>query len=100
MIGYANDVRYSAADGFGLAGGGGMQLAGIAQLQVTHNALALNAPNPLRTLRCGTVRFFNNQKPGGAVIAGWKWDVNGHYDEPATLAEDAFILRMLHRKKR
>ena len=75
-------------------------LAGIKALQVTHNVVDVNAPNPLRTFRCGAVRFFNNKNPKGVVRPGWKWDTNGHYDEPETLAEDAFILTLLQRRKR
>jgi hypothetical protein len=75
-----------------------MQLAGIGRLHVLHNVVEVNAWHPLQTFRCGTVRFFNNTKPNGNVVAGWQWDTDGHYDEPETLAEDAFILWLLRRK--
>jgi len=99
-----NKIRYTDGQvlptmaGIGAPAGGGMQLAGIAQVQVTNNVVDLNASNPMRTFRCGTVRFFNNRKYS-TIIPGWKWDVNGHYDEPETLAEDAFIMWMLQRRR-
>jgi len=77
-----------------------MQLTGIKHLQVTHNMVDLNARNALRTFRCGKVRFYNNKKPGGGIVPGWKGDTNGHYDEPATIAEDAFIMWILRKGKR
>ena len=101
-----NKIRYvegqsnATIAGLGRPAGGGMQLAGIKQLHVTHNVVDLNAPNKLRTFRCGTVRFFHNTRPDGEFITGWLGDFNNHYDEPGSLAEDAFILSLFKTRRR
>ena len=59
--------------------------------------LELNARHPLHTFRCGTVRFFNNIRPEGTVLPGWTGATAGHYVEPETLAEDAFMAVCLGR---
>ena len=99
-IGHLDHVNTPSVLGVGAPAGGAMMLAGIKELQVSYNIVEVNARNPLRTYRCGAVRFFNNTDWGGQVRPGWKWDTNGHYDEPETLAEDAFILSLLLKRKR
>ena len=99
-IGHLDHVNTPSVLGVGAPAGGAMMLAGIKELQVSDNIVEVNARNPLRTYRCGAVRFFNNTDWGGQVRPGWKWDTNGHYDEPETLAEDAFILSLLLKRKR
>ena len=101
-----NRIRYTDGQilatlpGIGAPAGAAMLLAGIARLEVTHNVLEVNIKEALRTYRCGVVRFFNNRKPSGQIRPGWKGEVDGFYDEPETLAEDAFILSLLERKRR
>jgi len=73
--------------------GSAMQLAGIKQLHVTHNVIDLNATPKLRTFRIGTARFFHNTRPDGDIIPH-------RYDEPESLAEDAFILSLFERRRR
>jgi hypothetical protein len=76
-----------------------MQLAGIKYLHVTHNVLEVNPTPSQKTFRCGIVRFFNNKRPDGVLRRGWKGDTNGYYDEPESVAEDAFVLSFLQRRK-
>jgi hypothetical protein len=99
LIGYTDLLKTPTVAGLGAPAGAGMQLAGIKHLEVIHNVLDLNTRNPLRTFRGGPARFFNNKQPGGKVVPGWKWDTDGHYDEPETVLEDAFILWLLRKRK-
>jgi hypothetical protein len=99
-IRYVDGQRIPSVAGLGPPAGAAMELAGIKQLHVTHNVVDLNAPNKLRTFRIGMARFFHNNRPDGEVIAGWKGDTDCHYDEPEVIAEDAFLLSMLTRRRR
>jgi len=99
-IRYVDALKISTVAGIGSPAGAAMQLAGIKQLHVTYNVMDLNAPNKLRTFRIGMARFFHNTRPGGEIVAGWKGDTDCHYDEPETVAEDAFLLSMLTRRRR
>jgi hypothetical protein len=99
-ISYVDTEVFPTPEGIGKQAGGGMMLSGIKQLHVTHNLVEIYPRNPLRTYRCGMARFFNNKKPNGTIVPGWKWDTDGHYDEPETLIEDAFILALLLKGKR
>lgn len=86
--------------GIGQPAGGGMLLAGIKQLHVTHNLVEVNARQPLRTYRCGMARYFNNKKLDGTIVPGGIAAGDGHYDEPETLMEDAFVLSLLLKRRR
>jgi hypothetical protein len=99
-IRYVDGQKGATVAGLGPPAGAAMELAGIKQLHVTHNVVDLNAPNKLRTFRIGTARFFHNNRPDGEIIAGWKGDTDCHYDEPEVIAEDAFLLSMLTRRRR
>ncbi len=99
-INHVDTEIFPTPAGLGQPAGGGMLLAGIKQLHVTHNLVEVNARQPLRTFRCGTVRYFNNKKLDGTIVPGGIADGDGHYDEPETLAEDAFILSLLLKRRR
>ncbi len=99
-VSYVDTEIFPTPAGIGVQAGGGMLLAGIKQLHVTHNVVEVNARQPLRTFRCGTVRYFNNKKLGGTIVPGGIADGDGHYDEPETLMEDAFMLSLLLKRRR
>jgi hypothetical protein len=100
-IRYVDGQKAATVPGLDVPAGAGMELAGIKQLHVTHNVVDANAAagQKLRTFRIGTARFFHNTRPDGDIIAGWKGDTNGHYDDPESLAEDAFVLSLFGRKR-
>lgn len=92
-IRYVDGQKASTVAGLGVPAGAGMMLSGIKQLHVAHNVVDVNvaAGQKLRTFRIGTARFFHNTRPDGEVISQ-------RYDEPETLAEDAFILSLFERR--
>jgi hypothetical protein len=85
--------------GLGRPAGRALQIAGAKHAQVQYNIIELNARNAQQTFRCGPSRFFSNKHPNGKILPGWCSDVNGHYDEPETLAEDAFVLSRLKKRR-
>ena len=80
-IGYPDGQTLPVLPGLGRPVGGGMMLAGIAQLHVTHNVLELQSAPALRTFRCGMARFFHNNRPNGEIIPGFRWESQSHHDE-------------------
>jgi hypothetical protein len=92
-IRYVDGKKEASFAGLGPPVGAAMQLAGIKQLHVTHNLADLNAPKKVRTFRIGTARFFHNTHPDGEIIPH-------RYDEPESLADDAFILSLFERTRR
>ena len=98
-IGYPDGQTLPVLPGLGRPVGGGMMLAGIKQLHVTHNVLELQGIHPLRTHRCGMARFFHNNRPNGELIPGYRWESESYYDEPESIVEDAFVLSLFRKKK-
>ena len=94
-IRYVDGQRGATVVGLDAPAGAGMQLAGIKVLHVTHNVVDVNAAAgpKLRAFRIGTARFFHNSRPDGDIIPH-------RYDEPESLADDAFILSLFERRRR
>jgi hypothetical protein len=75
--------------------GTGIKVSGVKNVMVQNNVVEVAPSNPLKDFRCGTVNYFNNKTPAGALIQG----VNGldttKYSELETEAEDALVLTLL-----
>ncbi len=73
----------------------GMLIAGAKHLSVEDNVVDVPNANPLREWRSGTVRFFNNQSAGGALIQGVNGDTpTVKQTELAVQIEDALLLNL------
>ena len=75
-----------------------LRVNGAERLQVRDNVVESVQTNPLRNERSGSVRYFNNQKPDGTLIRGFKDDTDQRYNELETDAEDALILALFNRR--
>jgi len=62
---------------------------------VQNNVLEIAPSNPIQDFRCGTVKYFNNKTPAGALIQGVNGLANTKYGELETDAEDAFVVAFL-----
>ena len=78
--------------------GSGIQVEGAENVIVENNVVEVIPVNPLKNLRCGSVKYFNNTKPDGTLIQGFNDDTDKKYDELETEAEDALVLSMFKRR--
>jgi len=76
----------------------GIHVRGAKNLNVQNNVVDVQPANPLQDLRCGSVKYFNNQKPDGTLIRGYKDDTDQLYNELETDAEDALVLALFNRR--
>jgi hypothetical protein len=94
-----NTIRY--VDGAFEPGytGYGIQVNGARNLQVRNNVVEAAPANPVRNIRCGSVKYFNNKSSAGELIQGVdEGKSNKRYDELETDAEDALVLALLSRR--
>ena len=73
-----------------------IQANGAKNLQISNNIIDTANATPLQNQRCGSVKYFNNLAPNGALIQGYNPDILNKYSEPATDAEDAFVLAFMN----
>jgi hypothetical protein len=78
--------------------GSGAVVYGATNLLIRENFLNVTASNPLQNKFCTSVQYFENKKPSGGLIQGYRVDDGTTYTELATDADDAFILSLLLRK--
>jgi hypothetical protein len=94
-----NKIRYvdGAFDpGFS---GYGVQVNGAKNVLVRNNVVETAQTPLLRNNRCGSVKYFNDKTPAGALIQGVdEGNSNKKYDELETDAEDAMVLALFNRR--
>jgi hypothetical protein len=72
--------------------GVGVKIAGAKNVIVSENVVECAPANPIKDFRCGTVTYFHNDTPAGALIQGYDGVANSKYSELETEAEDALLL--------
>ncbi len=94
-----NKIRYVDGAFDPSYSGYGIQVNGAKNLLVRNNAVESAQTNPLRNNRCGSVKYFNDKTPAGALIQGInEGNSNKKYDELETDAEDALVLALFKRR--
>lgn len=83
--------------------GYGLQLNGAKRLIVENNVIESAQPNPMRNVRCGSVKYSNNRTFAGVLIRGYREAIIGgagelYYDDLETDAEDAFVMAMFNER--
>jgi hypothetical protein len=90
-----NKVRYlQGLSDHGWAGEG-IRVAGAKNVIVSENVVECAPANPIKDFRCGTVTYFHNDTPAGALIQGYDGVANSKYSELETEAEDALLLTVI-----
>jgi hypothetical protein len=75
--------------------GEGIRVAGAKNEIVSENIVDCAPANPIKDFRCGTVTYFHNDTPAGALIQGYDGVANSKYSELETEAEDALLLTVI-----
>jgi len=70
----------------------GVLIAGAKKVIVEDNVVDVAWANPVDARRCGSVEFFNNRTPSGALIQGYNQPAAVKFNELTTDVEDAFLL--------
>ena len=90
-----NRIRYFNGQFESSYVGTGVKLSGVKNVMMQNNVLEIAPVNPLKDFRCGTVNYFNNKTPAGALIQGLNGLDTTKYSELETEAEDALVLTLL-----
>ncbi len=78
--------------------GYGLQINSALDLLVRNNVITCQPTPAIQNDRCGSVAYFNNQTPAGALIQGANGDNGNPYEELSTEADFALVISLFNRR--
>lgn len=90
-----NRIRYVDVKFDSSWSGEGVRVSGVKNVIVRDSVIEIAPANPIKNFRCGTVKYFNNKTPSGALIQGLNGITTQKYSELETESEDALLMTLM-----